>query len=109
VAGMKIPQRVYDRHRFRVEGAHGEAKTQHGLRRAIRRGLANVAIRVYLIAAVINLKRLAKMINPSYVPYFWFYRRIFEFIAQKLNNVLNKFHNKAILSNLSIELLTGAL
>jgi len=42
-----------------VEGIHGEAKTQHGLRRAVRRGLSNVAIQVYLTAAVINLKRLA--------------------------------------------------
>ncbi len=38
---------------------HGEAKTQHGLRRAVRRGLVNVAIQAYLTAAVINLKRLA--------------------------------------------------
>ena len=38
---------------------HGEAKTQHGLSRAVRRGLANVAIQAYLTAAVINLKRLA--------------------------------------------------
>ena len=37
---------------------HGEAKTQHGLRRAVRRGLSNVAIQAYLTAAVINLKRL---------------------------------------------------
>lgn len=42
-----------------VEGAHGEAKTQHGLRRAVRRGLSNVAIQAYLTAAVMNLKRLA--------------------------------------------------
>ncbi len=38
---------------------HGEAKTCHGLRRAARRGLANVAIQAYLTAAVMNLKRLA--------------------------------------------------
>ncbi len=43
----------------RVEGVHGEAKTQHGLRRAVRRGMGNVAIQVYLTAAVMNLKRLA--------------------------------------------------
>jgi transposase len=49
----------YKRHKWRVEGIHGEAKTQHGLRRAIRRGLANVSIQVYLTAAVMNLKRLA--------------------------------------------------
>ena len=47
-------------HRARVEGVHGEAKAQHGLRRAMRRGLWNVAIQVYLTAAVINLKRLAR-------------------------------------------------
>jgi IS5 family transposase len=58
-------QRMYNRHRFRVEGVHGEAKTQHGLRRALRRGLANVAIQVYLTAAVINLKRLAKALQPG--------------------------------------------
>lgn len=52
-------ERDYRRHRWRVEGVHGEAKTQHGLRRAVRRGLWNVAIQVYLTAAVINLKRLA--------------------------------------------------
>lgn len=49
----------YRRHRWMVEGVHGEAKTQHGLRRAVRRGLVNVAIQVYMTAAVINLKRLA--------------------------------------------------
>ena len=50
----------YDRHRWRAEGAHGEAKTQHGLSRAVRRGTDNVAIQVYLTAAVMNLKRLAR-------------------------------------------------
>lgn len=52
----------YVRHRWRVEGVHGRAKTQHGLRRAVRRGLANVAIQVYLTAAVMNLKRLAALL-----------------------------------------------
>jgi hypothetical protein len=51
---------AYRRHRWRVEGVHGEAKTRHGLRRAVRRGLTQVAIQMYLTAAVINLKRLAK-------------------------------------------------
>jgi hypothetical protein len=50
---------LYNRHRWRAEGAHGEAKTQHGLGRAARRGLWNVAIQSYLTAAVMNLKRLA--------------------------------------------------
>jgi hypothetical protein len=47
------------RHRWQVEGVHGEAKTQHGLRRAVRRGLSNVRIQAYLTAVVINLKRMA--------------------------------------------------
>jgi IS5 family transposase len=55
---------AYRRHRWRVEGVHGEEKTQHGLRRAIRRGLDNVAIQAYLTAAAINLKRLAKALRP---------------------------------------------
>jgi transposase len=54
---------LYARHRWRVEDAHGEAKTQHGLGRAARRGLANVSIQVYLTAAVMNLKRLAVLLH----------------------------------------------
>ena len=54
---------VYKRHRWRAEGMHGEAKTQHGLRRAVRRGLSNVAIQAYLTAAVINLKRLVAFVG----------------------------------------------
>jgi len=50
---------LYTRHRWRVEGVHGRAKTQHGLRRAARRGLVEVRIQSYLTAAVMNLKRLA--------------------------------------------------
>jgi transposase len=50
---------LYQRHRWRVEGIHGEAKTWHGLARAVRRGLANMQIQAYLTAAVINLKRIA--------------------------------------------------
>jgi len=55
-------QDKYRRHKWRVEGIHGEAKTQHGLRRAVRRGLANVSIQVYLTAMVMNLKRLAALL-----------------------------------------------
>ena len=50
---------LYERHKWRIEGTHGEAKTRHAMRRAARRGLWNVSIQVYLVAAVINLKRLA--------------------------------------------------
>ncbi|WP_431324649.1 transposase [Rhizobium sp. YTU87027] len=50
---------LYQRHRWRSEGYHGEAKTSHGLSRAIRRGLTNMKIQAYLTAAAVNLKRLA--------------------------------------------------
>jgi len=65
---------TYKRHRWRTEGMHGEAKTQHGLSRAVRRGLSNVAIQAYLTAAVINLKRLAVSVGQLFVQ-FWFYFR----------------------------------
>lgn len=52
-------KRFYQRHRWRVEGVHGEAKTWHGLARAVRRGLQNMRIQAFLTAAAINLKRLA--------------------------------------------------
>jgi IS5 family transposase len=63
----------YRRHRWRVEGIHGEAKTQHGLRRAARRGLWNVAIQAYLVAAVMNLKRLAALLLLVFL---WGWRRL---------------------------------
>lgn len=58
----KEEQATYTRHRWRVEGIHGEAKTRHGLARAVRRGLGNMKIQAYLTAAAINLKRLAAFI-----------------------------------------------
>lgn len=60
---------IYQRHRWRVEGVHGEEKKWHALGRAIRRGLANVAIQVYMTAAVINLKRLAAFLRASFGQY----------------------------------------
>ncbi len=51
--------RLWRRHMGRSEGYHGEAKSWHGLARAVRRGLANIRIQAYLTAAAVNLKRLA--------------------------------------------------
>jgi transposase len=50
---------IYARHRWQVEGAHGTAKTLHGLARAIRRGLENMKIQALLTAIAMNLKKLA--------------------------------------------------
>ena len=59
---------LYQRHRWRIEGAHGEAKTWHGLARAVRRGLDNMRIQAFLIAAAINLKRLAAALRAASWP-----------------------------------------
>ncbi|MBW7057432.1 transposase, partial [Paracoccus bogoriensis] len=52
-------QAIYTRHRWRVEGTHGTAKTLHGLAGAIRRGLENMKIQALLTATAMNLKKLA--------------------------------------------------
>ncbi|MBM3331390.1 IS1182 family transposase [candidate division WOR-3 bacterium] len=61
---------LYQRHQWRVEGKHGEAKTLHGLRRAVRRGRWNVAIQAYLTAAVMNLKCLAALLLMLFIRLF---------------------------------------
>ncbi len=66
--------RLYRRHRWRSEGFHGEAKTWHGLARAVRRGLGNMRIQAFLTAAAINLKRLAAALLAT----------IFALIAQQI-------------------------
>ena len=58
-------RRMYRRHMWRSEGYHGEAKTWHGLARAVRRGLDNMKIQFCLTAAAINLKRLAAALVGS--------------------------------------------
>ena len=55
----EIDTKLYQRHRWRSEGFHGEAKTWHGLGRAVRRGIANMRIQAFPIAAAVNLERLA--------------------------------------------------
>ena len=50
-------RRLYQRHLWRSEGFHGEAKTWHGL--------DNMKIQAYLTAAAINLKRLATALRAS--------------------------------------------
>lgn len=86
----------YNRHKWRVEGAHGEAKTQHGLRRAVRRGLGNVSIQVYLTAMVMNLKRLAAFLWLFFI--FLCYknrnRSSFSSMESIFNKLLPELHKK---------------
>jgi len=51
---------AYAEHRCEVEGWHGEAKECHGLSRAVFRGLGKMRVQLWLTAAVMNLKKLAK-------------------------------------------------
>ena len=85
-------RQTYSRHRWKIEGMHGEAKTQHGLRRAVRRGLTNVAIQAYLTAAVINLKRLVTFADG-------FYGDILNYLAQIFALSKIMFSHKRILGN----------
>ena len=64
-------QRLCQRHRWRPEGFHGEAKTWHGLARAVRRGLTNMRIQAFLTAAAVNLKRLAITLLRLLLPRLW--------------------------------------
>ena len=77
-------QMLAKRHHWRVEGIHGQAKGQHGLARAARRGLANVAIQVYLTAVAMNLKRLAKAFAAAALRLFCCLRNQGEGIASTL-------------------------
>ena len=51
-------QRMRERN-WKIEGLFGEAKEQHGLRRAKYRGLEKMQIQAYGIGIIQNLKRLA--------------------------------------------------
>ena len=58
--------RLCQRHLWRSEGCHGEAKTWHGLARAVRRGLANMRIQAFLTATAVNLERLAAALGVPF-------------------------------------------
>jgi len=78
---------------------HGEAKTQHGLRRAVRRGLSNVVIQAYLTAAVINLKRLAASVGLLFAQFCLY---IWSLLAQRrpdveMRKVFADFRRKCVL------------
>ena len=77
-------RQTYGRHRYQIEGMHGEAKTQHGLRRAVRRGLANVAIQAYLTAAVINLKRLVAYASGLFGDFYGHWMDILTIISNRI-------------------------
>ncbi len=52
-------QRLVER-KWKIEGLFGEAKQNHGLRRARYRGLSKVQIQFFMIAIALNCKRVVK-------------------------------------------------
>jgi len=85
---------LYRRHQWWAEGRNGEAKVQHGLARAVRRGRWNVAIQAYLTAAVINLKRLAAALagNPRLRPVFDGLRRLLDGLCRLFGLIPTEDH-----------------
>lgn len=59
--GYKVSQRC----RKRIEELFGEGKEYHGLRRFRRRGRLEVGEETWMIAWVLNLKRLATILEPA--------------------------------------------
>jgi transposase len=62
--GYQLSQRC----RQKIEELFGEGKDWHGLRRFRRRGLDRVRQETHLIGWVLNLKRLARLLNPEIQP-----------------------------------------
>ncbi len=59
------PYRPSQRCRKKIEELFGAAKDLHGLRRFRRSGVLRVRQETWLIALVLNLKRLAKALTPA--------------------------------------------
>jgi hypothetical protein len=68
-------QRLVER-KWKIEGLFGEAKQNHGLRRARYRGLPKVQIQFFMIAIALNCKRVVTMTYRS--------RLILHFLRQLL-------------------------
>lgn len=58
------PYRLSQRCRKKIEELFGEAKDWRGLRRLRRRGPLKVQQEVLMIGWTLNMKRLAKLLNP---------------------------------------------
>lgn len=75
-----------------IEGVFGEGKQWHRLGRAWRRGLAKMRVQCLLIAAVINLKRLAALFarwNCRYIVFFRLISAIWKRIISNLHQILH--------------------
>lgn len=57
------PHKEAMNHRLAVEHKQGEMLNRHGLRHARYRGLSKIKIQAYMTAAVVNLKRLMKLLT----------------------------------------------
>jgi len=83
---------LYRRRSSVIEGIFAESKQWHGLRRAWRRGLTKMRIQSFLIAAVLNFKRLA-----AHIGHFWLWFCLQECrktVKQTIWDDLNHFWHK---------------
>ena len=82
-----------------IEGVFAEAKQWHGLARARWRGLTKMRVQCLLIAAVINLKRLA----AAFLRLLWsleviltFLRRFLDVLRRRWQNIFTPHHRRRI-------------
>ena len=77
-----------------IEGRFGEGKQWHGLRRAWRRGLSNMRVQCYLIAAVLNCKRLIAAIRPLWAPVHTcrLFLTVHQWLSRHHSALILKFH-----------------
>lgn len=78
-ATIYFKARLHER-MWKAEGIFGEAKNNHGLRRARYRGITKVQIQVYMTSIVQNLKRLALSISDFFRDLFFFQKNTDNFI-----------------------------
>lgn len=57
------------------EWKNGEIKRFHGLDRARGYGLKSVSLQAKLTALAVNLKRIAALVTPILLSFYWFYRK----------------------------------
>jgi transposase len=78
-----------------VEGVFAEEKCWHGLRRAWRRGLAKMRVQCFVIAAVINFKRLASQLFGFLSPQMAFkaLSALYQTFIRPILEWKHKYHN----------------
>jgi transposase len=64
---------------WKIEGIFGEAKTNHGMRRARYRGLSKMQIQLYMISTVQNIKRILGHFVRAFIVFLMGFRLLLSF------------------------------